>query len=432
VLSPWTGEPLKARIVATDPKADLALLKLERGRLPALPVAGAAAFDPAKLADDKAKFTIAGFGQTSAQIEAHPEVHAGTAPGELLAAAQKAERQVLLFAPSDTAGPGWSGGPVVNDQRQVVGVFRALVAQPMARDIWYPLATGAEPLRALLKAHGIPLTPGAALLPPRPAAAESLFQREFRALVWSSARKWDRAETERRAELLLRPNNAIAHLGLGLALIGQERLDEALKEAETAVSLDATRPGALFQKGLTLQRLNRLSEAEACMRRAIELEPEAVERRITLGVLLATEGKSAEASAMLRRAVELAPSHPLAQWRLGLCLQSEGKSEEAIATLRRAVQLGGPFPLRVIRADLAEALQKAGKADEAEREFRVLAGDDDPSAQFQLAAFLASRQKSPEALAALEKCLSLLQQHADPDLLKRATELKARLEGKTS
>jgi tetratricopeptide (TPR) repeat protein len=170
------------------------------------------------------------------------------------------------------------------------------------------------------------------------------------------------------------------------------------------------------------------------MRRGVEMEPEDAERRLTLGTLLAAEGKSAEADAMLRRAVELSPNHPLAHWRLGIQLEAEGKWDVAVAALRRAASLGEPLaPLRVLRVDLAEALQKAGKPDEAEREWRELARtDDDPSVQYRLAACLAEQKKSPEALQAIQKCLSLLEQHTDGDLLKRATELKTRLEGKAS
>jgi tetratricopeptide (TPR) repeat protein len=433
VLSPWTGEPLRARVVATDPKADLALLKLERGRLPALPVASAAQFDPASLSSETEKFTIAGFGQTSAQLETDPEVHTGKAPVELLAVAEKVERQVLLFAPSKGAGPGWSGGPVVNAHGQVVGVFRALVAQPQERETWYPLATGVEPLRALLKSRSVAITPTADALPTRAAEAPALFQREFRGLVWGSGRRWDRAETERRAEVLLRPNNAIAHLGLSQVLLGQGRLEEALKEVETAITLDTTRAGSFFQKGLILQRLDRLREAEESMRRSLEMEPEAAERRISFGALLAAQGKMAEAVTVLRRATELAPDHPLGHWRLGLCLLGENKAEEAVTALRRAVKLAETLPLRSIRSDLALALQKAGKTDEAEQELRDMARTaDDPSVQYELAAFLAAHHKSPEAMEALQKCFTLLEQHADPELQKRANELKSQLEGKSS
>ncbi len=434
VLSPWSGEPLKAKVVATDAKADLALLKLESGRLPALPVAGAEAFDPAKTPTEGARFTITGYGQTSTQIETQPEVRAGIASEELLAAAEKADRQVLLFVPSQGAGPGWSGGPVTDARGQVVGVFRALVAQPQAQDVWYPLATGTEPLRSLLKTQSVPLAPAGEPLPARPADAGERFQREFRAMVWGMARRWERAETERRAELALRPNDPIAHLGLSLALMGQGRLEDALKEATAAATLDPTRSGAQFQESLLLQRLGRPREAEEAMRHAVEREPEAAERRITFGALLASLGKAVEATAMLRRAAELAPNHPIAQWRLGLALQAEGKRDEALAALRLAARLAGPLaPLRIIRVDLAQALQQAGKPDDAEREFRELArAGDDPSLQYELAAFLASRQKSPEALQALRKCLSLLERGPDPGLLKRAEELKTRLEGKSS
>jgi tetratricopeptide (TPR) repeat protein len=433
-LSPWTGEAVKATVEATDPKADLALLKLEHGHWPALPIAGAAAFQPAKVASEKELFTIAGYGQTSAQLETDPEIHTSTTHAELLAAAQKAERQVLLFAPTSGAGPGWSGGPVVNEQGQVVGVFRALVAQPQMKEIWYPLATGVEPLRGLLQAHDVSLTPPAEPLTPRSSQAGALFQRQFRAMVWALARRWDRVETERRAELLLTPDDPIAHMGLALALMWEGHPEDALKETETAMALDPQRASAVFQKGLTLQRMSRLSDAETSMRRALEMEPQEAEHRITLGALLAAEGKNAEATTMLRRAAELAPNHPLAHWRLGLALETEGKWDEAVAALRRAARLGEPLePLRVIRIDLAEALQKAGKPDEAEQEWRELARtQDDPAIQYRLAAFLADRKKSPEALEAIQKCLSLLQGHADPDLLQRANELKTRLEGKES
>jgi tetratricopeptide (TPR) repeat protein len=438
VLSPWSGESVKADVVATDPKADLALLKLDHGRWPALPVASAEAFQPEKLASEKELFTIAGYGQTAAQIESDPEVHTMSTHAELLAAAQKAERQVLLFAPTTGAGPGWSGGPVVNERGLVVGVFRALVAQPQVRETWYPLATGVDPLRALLQAHQIPLTPTAAPLPKRGSEAGALFQREFRALAWGLARRWDRAETERRAELLLSPNDPLAHMGLSLALMWEGRLDQALKETEAALALDPKRASALFQKGLTLQRMSRLPEAEECMRRAVEMEPAEGERRITLGALLAAEGKTTEASAMLRRAVEMAPNHPLAHWRLGIALEAENKWDDAVIALRRASLLAEPLaPLRVIRVDLAEALEKARKPDEAEREWRELARTgDDPAIQYQLAAFLAGRQKAPEALQVIQKCLSLLEQHTptagapDTDLLKRANDLKTKLEAK--
>ncbi len=255
VLSPWTGEPLKARVVATDEKADLALLKLERGRLPALPVASADTFQPGKESTDSERFTIVGFGQTAAQIEKDPEISLNHTPAELLAAAQKAERQVLLFAPTAGAGPGWSGGPVVNPQGEVVGIFRALVAQPQMKDTWYPLATGVEPLRALLKAHGVSPTPSGTPLPKPDPEAGSLFQREFRALVWGLGRRWDQVETERRMLVSRRAADPVAHLGLSLALMWQGKLPEALQEAETAVTLDPKRAGALFQQGLVLQKL---------------------------------------------------------------------------------------------------------------------------------------------------------------------------------
>ena len=430
VLSPWSGEVVKAEVVATDPKADLALLKLDQKQWPALPVADAGAFQPDKLASEKELFTIAGYGQTSSEIESDPEIHTMSTHAELLAAAQKAERQVLLFAPTPGAGPGWSGGPVVNSHGLVVGVFRALVAQPQVRDVWYPLATGADPLRGAADGARDP----ARAYGRAPAAAQHRGGRLVPAgipghgLGDGAAVGPRRGRAARRAAL--EPEDPLAHMGLALAEMWQNHLDEALQEADKAITLGPKRASALFEKGLILQRMSRLPDAEKCMRDAIALEPGEAERQITLGSLLAAEGKTTEATTMLRRAAELAPNHPLAHWRLGIALEAENKWDEAVAALQRATQLAEPLPpLRVIGVDLAEALEKAGKPDEAERQWRALARtDDDPALQYRLASFLAGRQKSPEALQALQKCLTLLEQHADPDLLKRATELKSKLQ----
>src|SRR5438128_9329485 len=107
----------------------------------------------------------------------------------------------------------------------------------------------------MVRAIGViaPISPHRVSMPLSPRKdANELFQREFRALAWSLARRWDRVEGERRAELLLRPDEPIAHLGLSVALVQQGRLEEALKEAETARALDPKRTGAFFQQGLVL------------------------------------------------------------------------------------------------------------------------------------------------------------------------------------
>ena len=69
------------------------------------------------------------------------------------------------------------------------------------------------------------------------------------------------------------PNRAVFHSGLGQALAGQRRFDEAIIEHRLAISLDPDRPFMYVRLARALVQLERREEAIDITQKALELDP---------------------------------------------------------------------------------------------------------------------------------------------------------------
>jgi eukaryotic-like serine/threonine-protein kinase len=117
------------------------------------------------------------------------------------------------------------------------------------------------------------------------------------------ARDWSGSETEFRRALELNPNNANAHYFYALnVLIPQKRIEEAVKEFQTALALDPLAPIINMNYALTLMMARRYPESQA------QFEKTAVNNPSLLGIhfyrseLDATRGQFAEAVPELNKA----------------------------------------------------------------------------------------------------------------------------------
>jgi tetratricopeptide (TPR) repeat protein len=421
LFSPWTGEAESARVVATDAAADLALLRLDRGGLPALPLASreailgtAASRRPEGGAEAETRLAVAGY-PPPAQLPSPEEVtRVRRNAGPLMVAGEAKGVPQFILKPLPDAGPGWSGGPLyLPESSAVVGVFHALIARKEEPEIFFPRAISALRIYSLLEQAGVKdfapfVNPPAPA--PAPDGAAEFFQREVRASVAAVMGHWDIAQSERRAQLKLRPGSARAQAGLAGALYALGKQDEAWSAWAESARLDPKRARTFFAWGSALEQVGRLDEAEERLRRAAELAPEEAEIQVGLAGLLQKRQKPEAALQALEKAVAAAPSHPFALGLKGAALVDGGKAEEGIAALRRAVALAAPTPLaRSLRGTLVTALKKAGRLDEAETELRHAAGDgtEDALDYYYLAAFLLERGKRDEAREIVQRCLDL-------------------------
>jgi Tfp pilus assembly protein PilF len=116
-------------------------------------------------------------------------------------------------------------------------------------------------------------------------------------------------------------------------------------------------------------------EAEAAFAKALELDPHLTDARNNLGAVYdATGRKDLAEQQFLKVVADGAYGSPeKARLNLGMLYQSQGRQDEAIAQLRLAVEVNPKFWRG--HYELASVLDKAGRLDEASREYEVAAPD---------------------------------------------------------
>jgi predicted O-linked N-acetylglucosamine transferase (SPINDLY family) len=155
---------------------------------------------------------------------------------------------------------------------------------------------------------------------------------------------------------------------LGLVLLAQGRLDEAVATFQHALRVDPNYFPAQHNLGWALHQKGQYLEAVACCRQALRLKPDSAEAHNHLGLALVKQGKIDEAIASYHRALELRPDTPEIHNNLGLALDAQGKEEEALACYQEAVRLNPKFAAAYSNSGIAH--QKRCQLDEALACFR--------------------------------------------------------------
>jgi tetratricopeptide (TPR) repeat protein len=227
--------------------------------------------------------------------------------------------------------------------------------------------------------------------------------------------RWAEAEGFYRAALALRPDISVTHYGVGSALDGQGKKDEAYPFLVKAFDLYPNKPPgmkpevtwawAIGQGGWQWEHLGKLAEAEALCRKAIEADPTSPAAHGALGWVLERQGKWDEAFASCRKASELDPKNVPAVLGLGALLERQGKAKEAAEFYRKAVEAS---PKDVATLNLyASLLERRGKWKEAGA-FYCKAYEENPNdinAAKLYATFLSNRGKWKEAAPLYRKAL---------------------------
>jgi serine/threonine protein kinase/tetratricopeptide (TPR) repeat protein len=125
---------------------------------------------------------------------------------------------------------------------------------------------------------------------------------ESRAAALTLAWRWSEAETEFRRALQLSPNNASVHYFYAfLFLVPENRIDEALREFQVALSLDPLSPIVNTNYAATLMDARRYPEAIAQFQKTLERDPNFTPAHLKLSFLYAGMGRFAEANSELQK-----------------------------------------------------------------------------------------------------------------------------------
>jgi Flp pilus assembly protein TadD len=186
----------------------------------------------------------------------------------------------------------------------------------------------------------------------------------------------DEGRPERAIELFrraaeLEPNSAEAWRRTGIAFqrIGHDA--EATGALRKAIQLAPGYYAPHLSLGFVYFRMGRNSEAVDEFRVVTQLAPELAEGYSSMGGALLVTEKETEAEQALRQSLKLRESRPALN-NLSVLLRYQRRDREAVEVLERALRVGADDSM--IRLNLANALRRTGRLNEARENFQKASG----------------------------------------------------------
>ena len=153
----------------------------------------------------------------------------------------------------------------------------------------------------------------------------------------------------------LEPQNATIALELGRALAADGHDDQAIPAFEHAVELDPGSTAASYQLALALQRTNEVQEAIVLLKKVVAAEPNNTEAMTNLGMALCQAQQAKDAVPILQRAVALNPGSVTTHEDLAAAFVQLSQFQDAVGELRAALKLAPNRPQ--LHYDLGFALK---------------------------------------------------------------------------
>jgi len=138
-----------------------------------------------------------------------------------------------------------------------------------------------------------------------------------------------------------------AHLNLGLALSGQNKLTDALEQLHKEESVSPEDPNAYESAAYLLVLMGRRDEAILESRKVLKLDPQNRTAVTTLGILLYQAGEYSEAVDALETAVKSWPDYPGLLLQLGKAYLKTGQNEKGVVRMREVVEQKGDDPMEL-------------------------------------------------------------------------------------
>ncbi len=161
------------------------------------------------------------------------------------------------------------------------------------------------------------------------------------------------AETALAKALSTAPENAVAHLCMGIVLIHTNRGQQGIRECERALELNRNLAIAHATIGLGKIQLGRAEETEAHVKEALRLSPRDVAAYVFFlyaGLAKLWLGVDEEAVGWLWRSIEANRNNPMSHFLLAATLAQLGRLSEARSEVNAGLLINPTFTIARIRA----------------------------------------------------------------------------------
>ena len=183
------------------------------------------------------------------------------------------------------------------------------------------------------------------------------------AVTWKQVGCWRNSITLFEHTLKNTTQNYRAHNNLGLALVAQNRIEEAIDHYLQALRIRSSFEKAHNNLGLALVALGRIDQAIEHYLQALRIKSDYFEVHVNLGVALGHQDRTKEAVGHFLQALRIKPDDVGAHNNLGFALARQGRTDEAIEHYLQALRIK-PNYLKAIY-NLGAAMYKQGRTEEA-------------------------------------------------------------------
>jgi Tfp pilus assembly protein PilF len=327
-----------AGVAAADKAADLAVLKLEGKDSPSLALG-----DSRKLQAGARVFAVG--------IPSESPVSEGT-----VSAVREAESGERFLEISAAVQEDSSGGPVVDDGGNVVGVATVLPVKGGNLTFSVPV----EKVRELLEGK----SEVRALADLRSGEAEKYLDtaegNRFVAEYLIGSKRYDEANPYVEKAFELAPEAAENYFNLGVChtMVRSSFLD-SISAFQQATRLKPDFVRAHYYMGIVYSQLRRPDDAIRAYKKAVRLDPDFAEAHAKLGFVYNNTGRPEDAVEACKRAIRLKPDYARAHYLLGMAYLALDRRDDALKeheTLKGLNEVLAGKLLRVIeRAEKEEA-----------------------------------------------------------------------------
>ncbi len=439
-ISTYTGQAYPCEIKASNKDLNVAILKLPISGLPAAPLAQIDEFAKAaygtmgQLSQGDAvgnKWPTTIFGITLEKSAKPPKLGVSQWNADKVFITDIGDHK-WMFLSSVNPSESVPNGAIVARNGNAVGMYvNKLVVTCSGQDVIYGRCAMAPEVARFCGDSGIDTK--TLYDPPKPTItkpkdAEAAFQLCSRVYSQFGARRPAAALQPATALANARPKDAQARMALGVAQLGADKAEEALKSFDEAMKLDVKLPMLRTNRALALAALKKTSEAESELLKAVSESSTDPRPVVALAEFyLADEKTLDKALTYAKKAAIMSPNSAAAELLVGKVEKSRKKYQEAINAIGEAIKMA-PDWWEAWYA-LGSTYEAGGDKADAEKAYRMLVDKQpkNPDSYLTLASFLGDEGKKDEALEVLTKLRAMSPMK---EVLDAAQDLQDKIEGK--